>query len=117
PRAAPIALDPFVLLFTCVVAVIAGILLGLAPAGHIAREINAGLSEGARTGSPSASTSRLRTALVIAEVALSLVLLAGAGLMVKSMYRLLHVDSGFKPDGVLTNQINLPPQKYSAAGL
>ena len=54
--------------------------------------MNAGLKEGARTSSDGAGRSRLRAALVVAEVALSLVLLAGAGLMVKSMYRLLHVD-------------------------
>ena len=68
---------------------------------------------GSRSISSDRGGSRLRVALVVTEVALSLVLLAGAGLMVKSMYQLLHVDAGFDPDDVLTMQINLPAQKYT----
>ena len=54
----------------------------------------------------------MRGALVVGEVALTLVLLAGAGLLIRSMYQLLHVPAGFDAAGVLTLQLNLPPQKY-----
>jgi predicted permease len=113
PRAADIRVDPVVLAFTFAIATATGILLGLAPALHtVTTDVNGGLKEGSRSASDSRGRRRLRTALVVAEVALSLVLLAGAGLMVKSMYQLLHVESGFSADGVLTMQINLPAQKY-----
>ncbi len=118
PRADDIRVDPAVLLFTIAVTTVTGILLGLAPAAYgVSTDVNQGLKAGARTASDGAGRRRLRAALVVTEVALSLVLLVGAGLMVKSMYRLLRVDPGFKPDGVLTMQINLPPQKYVDAGL
>ena len=113
PRAVDIRVDAAVLLFTLAVTTVSGILLGLAPAAHGAgTDVNDGLKEGARTSSAGVSRGRLRAALVVTEVALSLVLLVGAGLMVKSMYQLLHVESGFDPAGVVTMQINLPPQKY-----
>ena len=113
PRVDDIRIDPRVLLFTFTVATLSGILLGLAPAAHgTSRDVNEGLKEGTRTASGGVGGRRVRIALVIAEVALSLVLLVGAGLLVKSMYQLLHVDAGFNPAGVLTMQINLPPQKY-----
>jgi putative ABC transport system permease protein len=112
PRATEIRLETAVLAFTFAVATIMGILLGLAPAAHsIAADVNAGLKEGTRT-SDSGGRSWLRTGLVVTEVALCLVLLTGAGLMVKSMYQLLHVPSGFSADGVLTMEINLPAEKY-----
>jgi predicted permease len=113
PRAVDIRVDPAVLLFTLAVTTVSGILLGLAPAVHGAgADVNDGLKEGGRTSSAGVSRGRLRAALVVTEVALSLVLLVGAGLMVKSMYQLLHVESGFDPTGVVTMQVNLPPQKY-----
>ena len=113
PRAADIRVDTTVLIFTLVVATITGALLGLAPAAQTAgTDVSAGLKEGTRTASDSGGRSRLRSGLVVAQVALSLVLLSGAGLMVKSMYQLLHVQSGFSADGVLTMEINLPAEKY-----
>jgi putative ABC transport system permease protein len=113
PRAADIAVDPTVLAFTFTIATVTGVVLGLAPAVHAAgASVNAGLKDGTRSVSDSARHSRLRIGLVIAEVAFSLVLLAGAGLMVKSMYQLLHVASGFDPSAVLTMQISLPAGKY-----
>ena len=113
PRASDIRIDPSVLGFTFLVATATGILLGLAPAGHtVAADVNAGLKEGARGSSDGGGRGWLRRGLLVSEVALSLVLLIGAGLMVKSMYRLLRVDSGFNPEGVLTMQINLPARKY-----
>ena len=113
PRVDDIRIDPTVLLFTFAVATVSGILLGLAPAAHgIGEDVNESLKEATRTVSNGTGQRHFRGALVVTEVALSLVLLVGAGLMVKSMYRLLHVDGGFNPAGVLTMQINLPPQKY-----
>ncbi len=113
PRAADIRVDAAVLMFTLVVATITGVLLGLAPAAHTAgADVNAGLKEGTRAASDSAARITLRTGLVVAQVALSLVLLTGAGLMVKSMYQLLHVQSGFSAERVLTMEINLPAEKY-----
>jgi putative ABC transport system permease protein len=113
PRAGDIAVDATVLWFAFAVATATGVLLGLAAAAHSAGgDVNAGLKAGTRSASGSGGRTRVRAALVAAEIALSLVLLAGAGLMVKSMYRLLNVESGFDPSGVLTMQINLPPQKY-----
>ncbi len=113
PRATDIRLEPTVLAFTFAVATIIGVLLGVAPAAHtMAADVNAGLKEGTRTASDSGGRSRFRNGLVVAEVALSLVLLTGAGLMVKSMYQLLHVQSGFSANGVLTMEINLPAEKY-----
>lgn len=113
PRAEDIRVDPIVLAFTFGVAVITGILLGLTPALHsVAADVVQGLKDSTRGASDSRGHHRLRAALVVAEVALSLVLLVGAGLMVKSMYQLLSVDTGFQADRVLTMQINLPAQKY-----
>ena len=113
PRSQDVQVEPLVLVFTLGIAAATGILCGLAPALHsVASEVTDDLKDGMRAASDGRARHRLRTALVVAEVALSLVLLAGAGLMVKSVYRLLHVDAGFESRHVLTMQINLPPQKY-----
>ena len=113
PRPEDIQVDAAVLLFTFAVAALTGILFGLAPAIHsVASDAPEDLKDGTRTASDGRGRHRLRAALVVTEVALSLVLLAGAGLMVKSVYRLLHVNAGFETDHVLTMQINLPPAKY-----
>jgi putative ABC transport system permease protein len=112
PRAEDIQVDTSVLLYTFAVATLTGILFGLAPAMHgTAVDLHQGLNDGGHTGE-SGSRHRLRAGLVIAEVALSLLLLVGAGLMVKSMYRLLNIDPGFDAQGVMTMQINLPAQRY-----
>jgi predicted permease len=113
PRADIIRIDAATLFYTALVVMTTGTLLGLAPAVHSAAgPLNEGLRSAARNVSGTPGKRRLRSALVVAEVALSLVLLAGAGLMVRSMYRLLHVESGFDANGVLTLQINLPARKY-----
>jgi putative ABC transport system permease protein len=116
PRAGAIRVDPFVLLFSLTLAVATGLLLGLAPAAYGAGgHVNAQLKSATRsTDGP--GRSRLRGVLVAAEVALTVALLAGAGLMVRSMYELLHVPAGFDAGGVLTLQLNLPPQKYIYSG-
>jgi putative ABC transport system permease protein len=111
PRAAEISLDPRVLLFSGLVAVLTGILFGLAPAWHASRvDLQSTLKEAGRGAT--SSRAGLRQGLVIAEVALTFVLLAGAGLLLLSFHRLLQVNPGFAVDRVLTFRINPPEDKY-----
>ena len=113
PRVGTIHVDLSVLMFTAAVATATGVLLGLAPAFYSAgQRVGADLKASSRSSSDSPGRSRLRGILVAAEVALTLVLLAGAGLMIRSMYELLRVPAGFDADGVLTLQLNIPAQKY-----
>jgi putative ABC transport system permease protein len=116
PRLKELNVDGTVLGFTLLVSVITGILFGLAPAlqrGGSKDALNDALKEGGR-GSTSMAGKHLRSALVVAELALSLVLLIGSGLMVKSFMRLLSLDLGFDPSRVLTMNISLPSAKYNA---
>ncbi len=112
PRVDEIGLDARVLLFTGVVSIIAGILFGLIPALSASRErVQDALKEGA-FGSTAGGRSGLRRALVIAELALAVMLAVGAGLMTKSVFKLLAVDAGFEPERVLTMQLSPPLAKY-----
>jgi len=114
PRVAAASLSGTVLVFTMLVSLGAGILFGLAPALHIANDVkHESLKDGGRTSTAASVSQRLRHALIVAEMALSLVLLNGAGLLVKSFLRLQEVDGGFRPDHVLTMSISLPEEKYS----
>ncbi len=113
PRAGEIALDFRVLAFTAAVAVVTGILFGLAPAFQMARtDLNSALREGGRGSSVGFQRNRLRSLLVVGEVALALVLLTGAGLLMRSFYQLQSVDAGFDPHGVLTFRTSLPETRY-----
>jgi len=106
--------DVRVFLFTLAIAVVTGIITGLAPAWHLARpNLNDALKEGGRSSSLSVTRHRLRTLLVISEVALSLVLLVGAGAMVKGFQALVASDMGFDRSHVLTFHVALSEQKYS----
>lgn len=111
---ANVTVDWRLLLFTAGVAVGTGLLFGVAPALHTTRaDVQETLKEGGRGGSSvSRSSARLRNALVVAEMSLALVLLAGAGLMVRSFSALTHVDLGFRAEHVLTARLSLPPRKY-----
>ncbi len=110
---APIRLNGAVLLFTAGVVLLAAFVFGLAPALHSTRQDpQAELKEGARTSSSGAAQNRLRRALAVAEVSLSLVLLVAAGLMMKSLYRLISVNPGFQPEHVLTMEMDLRTQQY-----
>jgi putative ABC transport system permease protein len=111
---ANVGLNGAVLLFTAGVVVLAAFVFGIAPAAHSAKwDVQADLKQGGRTASVGAEQNRLRGMLAIAEISLALVLLAGAGLMLKSLYRLISVDPGFQPDGVLTMQMYLSSPRYS----
>lgn len=101
-----------ILAFLCGVAVLTGILFGLAPALQVSHEkVGDALKEESRTAS-GGSRTRLRDALVIVEIAFSLVLLAGAGLAAKSLAALLHHNPGFDDHNVLTFAVNLPDNSY-----
>jgi putative ABC transport system permease protein len=112
PRLAEVRLDPLALLFTLGVTLVAGVLFGVAPAIRASRvDPLDGLREGARGGT-SGGTRRLSQGFVVAQFALSLVLLIGAGLLLRSFQRTLEVDPGFRPENVLAARVQLPWPKY-----
>jgi putative ABC transport system permease protein len=111
PRLDQASLNPRVLLFTLLAALLTGLLCGLAPAFRAARvNIQEALKETARN--TTSASQRLNNMFVIAQIALSLVLLIGAGLLLKSFRHLLAVDPGFKAENVLTGRLELPINKY-----
>ncbi|MFL5581906.1 MAG: ABC transporter permease [Gemmatimonadaceae bacterium] len=115
PRADEIGVNPTVMLFTLVVAVVTGLLFGLAPALQTSRtDLQSTLREGGRTGAAELAGRGLRRALVVAETALALTLLVGAGLLIKSVARLQGVDPGFKPERLLTFTLALPRARYAS---
>ena len=111
PRLDEVALDGRVLAFTLGIALVTGLLFGLAPALQASRaDLHALLQQGGRAAM--AAGRRLRDGLVVGELALAMMLLIGAGLMIGSFLRLQRVDTGFDPDGVLTVRLDLPPDEY-----
>jgi len=113
PRTNEIGVDLRVLGFTLSVSLLAGIVFSLAPAWQSSKlDLNESLKEGGRGTSVSFRRFSLRSLLLVSEVALSLMLLIGAALMTNSFARLLRVDPGFDPRGVLTMRVTLPQSKY-----
>jgi predicted permease len=113
PRAEAIRIDVRVLLFTAVIALLAGVLSGLAPALSASDlSLAAAVHEGGRSTTGSRKANRLRQVLVAGEVALSTVLLIGAGLLIKSFDRLRSVDPGFSAPRALTVSLSLPGTQY-----
>ena len=112
PRAGEVALDGRVVIFTVGVSLLTGLIFGLAPALQVSRaDVQDALKEGGNAGN-SPQRNWLRGALVVAEVSSALVLLIGAGLLINSFMRLQQVDSGLRPENVLTCKITLPLSKY-----
>ena len=109
-----VAIDGRVLAFTVAVAVLTGIGFGLVPALAISRgALHDTLKEGGRGGAAATrATARLRGALVVAELSFAIVLLAGAGLMIRSFAALRHVHLGFEPEHALMAEVSIPTRKY-----
>ncbi len=114
PRINSISLDWSVVGFALLLAMVTGLVCGLAPALTATRtDVNEALKEGGRTGTSGARHARLRSSLVVAELAVALVLLTGAGLLLRSFEKLRAVDMGFRTDHTLTASYGLPKQQYS----
>ena len=112
PPLAPVRLDWVVVMFTLVLGVLTTIIFGLAPA---LRTLRVNLVESLREGGQQTvggHRQRLRAALVVAEVSLAVVLVIGAGLMVRSLAALSRIDLGFNPEQVLTMRVSIPPARY-----
>ena len=113
PRIGDIQLDAPVLAFTLLVSLATGVIFGLVPAWQASHvDLNSALKSGMRTGSDGGHKGRLRNGLVMAEVALALVLLICAGLLIQSFARLGQVQTGLRPDRLLTARIVLPASAY-----
>jgi predicted permease len=112
PRLMEVGVNGTVLAFTCLVSLSGGILFGLAPALHSVRaSLNDSLKEGTRTAA-SGSGNQIRKVLVVSEFALALILMIGAGLLIRSFLRLRDVNPGFQQDHLVTARISLPPSHY-----
>jgi len=114
PRLQEINIDLRVLVFTLVAAVVCGLIFGVAPAFQSLRlNLNASLKEGGRGAADGSTGRRVRNALAVAEVAFSMILLVGAGLMIKSFLKLQAVSPGFRSEQILTMHLSLPHVKYN----
>ena len=113
PRVDEVAIDTTVLLFGVGMSLVAGLACGAIPALQASRaDLHGALKDGGRSGSAGRGASRLRWMLVVSELAFSVVLLIGAGLMIRTVGRLLDVQPGYRPDSVLTTTISVPPSRY-----
>jgi predicted permease len=109
PRLSEVSVDWAVLAFALLVSLFTGLLFGLAPAIHSARaNLGAATREGARGSGYNAKTGRLRDALIVAELAIAVVLMIGAGLLLRTFQDLLKENPGFNPTQVVTANVNLP---------
>jgi putative ABC transport system permease protein len=113
PRVGDMGLDGPVLVFTLGVSLLTGLLAGIVPAWRYAKaDVNEALKQGLGRGGADCGGKGTRTVLVIAEVALSLMLLVGAGLLIRTFYHLQSIDPGFDSHNVLTSSVRLPKTKY-----
>ncbi|HKP72929.1 MAG TPA: ABC transporter permease, partial [Pyrinomonadaceae bacterium] len=113
PRAQEIGLDARVVIFTLGVSVLTGVIFGLAPALQASKpDLNEALKDGGRGSTEGLRHNRVRSLLVVSEVALSLVLLIGAGLLIKSFVRLMNTDPGFDRHNLLALDVPLSVSKY-----
>ena len=115
PRAVQVGIDWRVLTFTLAVSLLTGLIFGLAPAFHSSKsDLIESLKDGGRGTSEGARRNLVRNVLVVAELAIAVVLLVGAGLLIQSLWRLQRVNSGLQPDNVLTFNVGLPEVKYNS---
>jgi putative ABC transport system permease protein len=113
PRATEVAVDTRVLIFTAAIAMATGLVAAFVPAWKMTgRDANDALKTGAGRGNSSSGDGRIRNLLVVSEVALALMLLIGAGLLMRSLSGLRAVDAGFDPGNTLTATIGIPDAKY-----
>jgi putative ABC transport system permease protein len=113
PRSAEVALDGTVVAFTLVISLLTGVGAGLLPALRLMRtDLNDALKRGLGRTDTDSTGDRARSILVVSEVALSLILLIGAGLLIRSLGRLRAVDPGFDAHGVLTMEVSVPADKF-----
>ena len=113
PRTAEIGLDPAVFAFTLLVSIVTGLLFGMAPLLQLReRIVNISLKEAGQRSTATAGRARLRSALVMIEVALAVVLVIGAGLLLRSLWNLTAVDAGFKRSQLVTFGMVLPGAQY-----
>ena len=113
PRLSAIGIDLWVLAFTFAVSVMTGVVFGLIPAlGASKLNVNEGLKESSRGATAGAGRHRIRSALVVLEIASAVMLLIGAGLLIKGFVLLWKVDPGFRSENVLTMRIELPEARY-----
>jgi putative ABC transport system permease protein len=114
PSEADVSIDPTILLFTLAVSLVTALLFALAPAIHATRvDPASSMKEGGRSATSGAGRARLRSALIVSEVALAFVLLAGAGLLVGSFFRMLRVDTGFTSDNVITARLPIARDRFA----
>jgi putative ABC transport system permease protein len=113
PRLSTVRLDASVLAFNLAASLLTGLLFGLAPALHAAGSGTVALGQDGRTIAPAVGRRPLRRVLVVGEIALSLVLLVGAGLLLRSVLALQRVPLGFAPEGLVTAQLNPAASRYA----
>jgi predicted permease len=117
PRLASVSIDWSIVLTAAVLTITTALAIGAAPMWRSARaDVSASLKDGGRTVEEQGGRARVRLALVTAQLALALMLLVGAGLLLRSFAAVLDTQSGFAPEGVLTARISLPAAKYQQPG-
>ena len=113
PRVSGITLDPSVLVFTIAISVLTGLLFGMAPLLHLRQQVvTLSLKESGQRSTAGTARTRVRSGLVMAEVALAVVLVVGAGLLLRSFEKLMQVDAGFNRTNLTTFGLVLPPASY-----
>jgi putative ABC transport system permease protein len=114
PSESDISIDLNILSFTLAISIFTAILFGLAPALHATRvDLAASMKEGGRSSTSGSGRARLRSALIVSEVALAFILLSGAGLLIGSFYRLQQNDTGFNSNNVITAGIPVPRARFA----